>query len=75
MNYLLAAISGQGVVSALIWLVIIGTVFWLLWWLLSYLNPPEPFKKIGTVILAIAAVIFLINLLLSLAGKPLISWP
>lgn len=74
MMFSAAVISGSGLVSALIWIIIVALIFWLLWWLVGYINPPEPFAKILRVILALAAVIFLINALLSMAGHPLISW-
>ena len=71
---ILAAISGQAIVSALIWLIVLGVIWWLLWWLISYVGLPEPFAKVARVILAVAAVIVLINVLLTLAGKPLVNW-
>jgi hypothetical protein len=52
----------------------IGLVFWLLWWLLDYIKPPEPFYKVGRVLLAVAAVLFLINILMALAGRPIVRW-
>lgn len=55
-------------VHIVIYLLIIGGVFWLLWWLIGYINPPEPFNKIIRVIIVVVAVIFCINLLLGLAG-------
>jgi hypothetical protein len=57
-----------------IWLVVMGVVFWLLWWLVGYCALPEPFNKICRIVLAIAAVIVIINVLMSLAGHPLIRW-
>lgn len=72
--FLAAAISGSALVSAVIWLIIVALIFWLLWWLVGYINPPEPFAKILRVILAILAVLFLINALLSMAGHPIIAW-
>jgi hypothetical protein len=73
MNAIIAAISGDQIVRTLIYLVCVGVVFWLLWWLLQYCQVPEPFNKVGRIILALAAVVFLINLLLGLAGHPLIK--
>lgn len=70
----LALVSGEAVVSALIWLVVMGLIFWLLWWLLNYIGLPEPFAKVARVILALAAVILLINVLLSLVGRSFIAW-
>lgn len=75
MNTLSAyVVSGEGIVSALIWLVCMGLVFWLLFWLITYVALPEPFAKVAKVILAVAAVVFLINILMGLAGHPLIIW-
>ena len=64
----LAMISLTAAVNAVVYLVIAGLVFWLLWWLVNYLAPPEPFAKIANVILAILAVLVLIGILLSLVG-------
>jgi len=71
---LLAQISGEALIHGIIFLIILGLIFWLLWWLVGYTAPPEPFNKIIRVVLAIAAVIILINVLLSWTGHPLIKW-
>jgi hypothetical protein len=74
MDFFLAQMSGEVVVHTLLYLICIGIVFWLLWWLLSYIALPEPFAKVARVILAVAAVVVLINIVLSLAGHPLVRW-
>lgn len=61
-------ISLSGVVTAVIYIIVAGLVFWLLYWLLNYTNPPQPFKKVGMVILAILGVLVVIGILLSLVG-------
>lgn len=61
-------ISLSGAVTVIIYLMIAGLVFWLLWWLVSYIAPPEPFRKIANVVLAILAVLVVIGILLSLVG-------
>lgn len=71
---LLAAISGDALVNALIWLVIVGIICWLIWWFISYIGLPEPFNKVARVLVALIAVVFLINALLTLVGKPFIRW-
>lgn len=58
----------------LISVVIAGLIFWLLWWFLAYIGLPEPFAKVAKVLLMLFAVVFLINLLLSLNGTPMFSW-
>ena len=67
-------ISGSTLISLLITLVVAGLIFWLLWWLLKVVGLPEPFQKVATVILAVVAVLFLINLLLGLGGNALVKW-
>ena len=71
---LLATISGPAVVSAVIWIIVAGLIFWLLTWLIAYVGLPEPFAKVAKVVIAVAAVIILINALLSIAGSPFIAW-
>jgi len=68
------AISGSSLLSLLLWIVIIGTIFGLLWWLIQYVGLPAPFDKIARVVLAIIAVVFLINALLSVVGEPFIRF-
>ena len=67
-------IAGSGLVGLLITLVIAGLIFYVLWWALNTINPPEPFKKVLTVILVLIVVIFLINLLLGFSGSSLVAW-
>jgi len=67
-------ISGSALMSLLITLVIVGLICWLIWWFIGYVGLPEPFNKVARVIVALFALIYLINLLLSLGGHPLIRW-
>ena len=60
--------SLDSLVHIIIYLLIVGGVCWLLWWLINYIAPPEPFRKIANVILAVAAVLVVIGILLSLVG-------
>lgn len=71
---LLAQISGDAVIQSLLYLIVIGVVFGLLWWLIGYCSLPAPFDKVARVVLAIAAVIILINILLGMVGHPLFRW-
>ncbi len=61
-------ISLSAVVTVIIYLIVAGLVFWLLWWLVGYIAPPEPFRKVANVVLAIAAVLVIIGVLMSLVG-------
>jgi len=68
-----ATISIEGLMQFVLYIIVIGLVLWLLWWLVGYAALPEPFAKIARIILAVIAVFFLINLLLGLVGSPIIS--
>ena len=70
----LAAISGNALIAAFIWVVVAGVIFWLCNWFLAYAGVPEPFSKVAKVVLALVVLIVLINALLTLAGRPLITW-
>ncbi len=61
-------ISLSGAVVLVVYLIVAGLIFWLLHWLIGYINPPEPFNKIATVVLAIIAVLVVIGILLSMVG-------
>lgn len=61
-------ISIEGAVRVVLYLIVGGLIFWLLWFLINYVNPPDPFKKIANVILMILAVLVVIGILLSMVG-------
>ena len=65
--------SVGSLVSALLTIIIIACICWLLWWLIGYIGLPEPFNKVCRVIIAVVAVLFLINFLLSLIGSPMFT--
>ncbi len=71
---IIAAISGDSLIQAVIWIIIAGVIFWLCNWLISYVGIGEPFNKVAKVIIAVVAVVFLINALLTIAGRPFIRW-
>jgi asparagine N-glycosylation enzyme membrane subunit Stt3 len=76
MNPILSVIEGKKLVSSVFWLIIIAVICGLLWWLIDYCKTPEPFNRVGKVIVAIVGVLFLINLLLGLGGadQQFIRW-
>jgi uncharacterized membrane protein (Fun14 family) len=43
-------------------------VLWLIWWLIGYINPPEPFNKFLRIAVVVVGVLILIIMLLNLAG-------
>lgn len=64
-------ISASAGLSLLVSLVIIGLIFWLVWWFITWVGLPEPFAKIAKVLIGLFALVYLINLLLSLTGTHL----
>lgn len=67
------SLSIEGLLSFVIYLVIVGLIFWCIWWFLGYVGVPEPFNKVIRVILGLVALIIVVNLLLGLVGSPLFS--
>ncbi len=64
----MASISGDKMVDAVVWLVVIGLICWLLWWLITFIGIPEPFSKIAKALVAVVAVVLIIRMLLSFTG-------
>lgn len=50
-------------IDLLITLVIVGLIFGILWWAISFVPVPEPFSWVIRVVFALAVVIVLISLL------------
>lgn len=71
---MLAAISIQQLVGVIFGIIIVGLIFWLLWWLVDYCALPAPFNKIAKVLLAVCGVFLLIGLLMQLLGHPIVTW-
>lgn len=67
-------ISGQELLSVVIYLVVWGLILYVLWWGIGRIGLPEPFGKIAVVVLVLLTVVVLLNLLFGFAGAPLISW-
>lgn len=66
-------ISVESVVETVVYLIIVGGVFWLLLWLISYVGLPEPFAKVAKIVLMVVGVLILINILLGFAGHPIFT--
>lgn len=65
-------IEASSLISFLVWIIVVGIIFYLLWWLLAQVGLPEPFNKVARIVLAVVAVLVLINLLLGLVGTPIV---
>lgn len=64
-----AVVSSGGLGWALVQLLIAVVVVWAVILFLDWVGVPEPFRKIVKVIIALFALIFIINLLLGLGGR------
>ena len=67
-------ISGSALVMILIQLVIAGLIAYLLFWAIGKIGLPEPFSKIAIAMIVLVIVIFLIDLLMGVGGRPLFKW-
>lgn len=56
-------------IRLVVWVVVLGLVFWILFWGIGKIGLPEPFNKIAIAIIVLVAVIILINFLLGLTGS------
>ena len=56
----------------LIYLIVIGFILGILYWLIDYLQAPDPINRILKAVIILVGVLFLINFLLVLAGQPAI---
>lgn len=70
----LPMITLQRIVHLILVIIILGAVWWLLFWLLGYIGLPEPFNKIAHGVLAVGGVFALIAVLLDLAGYPIVNF-
>lgn len=67
-------LSIQALVQAVVILICLGLVLWLLNFLLDYCAPPEPFRRVGKVVLMVFGVLICIAVLLNLAGIAVVRW-
>ena len=56
--------------SLLVTIIVVGLVFYLLYWLVGQLPLPEPFGVVVRVVLAFAVVVFLISILVGHTTLP-----
>jgi len=53
----------ESIIGLLVTVIVLGLVFYVLWWLIGVIGLPEPFGKVATVIVALLAVVILLSLL------------
>jgi hypothetical protein len=69
-----ATISTSELIQAVVWIVVMGVIFGLLWWFIGYAAIPAPFDKVARVLVALVALLLVINVLLGIAGTPLFNF-
>lgn len=60
------AATNSSLLNLLIWFVVLGLIFYVIWWALGQFALPEPFNKIIRVIVVLICAILLINIMLGL---------
>ncbi len=71
----LGAISLSSMGPLLVQIIIVAMIFWLVWWFIRYIGVPEPFNKVLRVLTGLFALIYLINVLVTIGGgQPFIVW-
>jgi heme A synthase len=71
---MLAAISVDALVHAVVMFLVIAAIFGLLWWLLLSVIPfPDPVKRWVKVVLIVVMVLVVIGYLLDLSGHPVLT--
>ncbi len=71
---LLAAISGDALLNAVIWIVVAALIYFVVMWGIDKIGIPEPFHKIAVALVVLVVVVLLINALLGIGGRPFIRW-
>ena len=61
-------------IGLLVTVIVLGLVFYLLWWLLGTIGLPEPFNKVAQVLIALIAVVLLLGLLFGGVQIPTLRW-
>lgn len=54
--------------TLLVYVIVVGAACWLLWWLVDFVGLPDPFGKVAKVIVAVFAVVFLLDTLFGITG-------
>lgn len=65
---LLAAIDGRNALELIVTLVVAGLIFYVINWFLGYTKCPDPFLTVIRVVLGLVILVWILNLLLGLAG-------
>lgn len=65
----------EPIISLLVTVIVLGVVFYLLYWLIGQVPMPTPFRTVALVVLALMAVLVLLGILFGGIGVPFLRWP
>jgi hypothetical protein len=63
----------MSIINLIITIILLGLVFYILFWLLGKVGLPEPFNKVALVLIALAAAIVLLSVLFGKLRLPAIT--
>jgi hypothetical protein len=63
----------ENLIGLLVTVIVLGLVFYLLYWLVGVIGLPEPFNKVAIVLIALLAVIILLSLLFGGINVPVLK--
>jgi uncharacterized membrane protein YwzB len=64
----------ENLIGLLVTVIVLGIVFYIVWWFLGRMGLPEPFGKVAEAILALICVIILLGLLFGGIQVPTMRW-
>ena len=62
-------------INLLVYLVVWGIIFYVLWWGLGKIGLPEPFNKVATVVLVLFSVLVLLSIFFGGVNLPALRLP
>ena len=70
---MLLAISVSELLLTVLYLVIIGVIFYAFVWFIDWVGIPAPFNKVAKAVVGICALVIVVNFLMGLLGHPFIT--
>jgi len=64
----------HGILGAIVYLVVMGLIWWAIWWFVNWVGIPEPFLKVVKVVLGLFALLVLVDFLLGFTGYSFLHW-
>ncbi len=58
----------ESLIGIVVYLLIIGVIFYVIWWAIGAIGPPEPIGKVIRVVVVLILVLVLLHFLLGLFG-------